>query len=67
MNVNEANYKKIDKDKKIVVSSVHLIEPLNKVDKKENSASVNDPFCKYCGENISDGLNHCPFCGAKTK
>ncbi len=67
MNVNEDNSKKIDKDKKIVVSPVHLIEPLNKVDKKENRARVNAPFCTYCGENITDGLNHCSFCGAENK
>jgi hypothetical protein len=67
MNVNEDNSKKIDKDKKIAEPPVHLIEPLNKVDKKENNAGVNAQFCTYCGENVSDGLEHCPFCGAETK
>ena len=67
MNVNEDNSKKIDKDKKIAEPPVHLIEPLNKVDKKENNVRVNDQFCTYCGENLSKGLKQCPFCGAETK
>lgn len=67
MNVNENNSKKIDRDKKIAEPPVHLIEPLNKVDKKENNARMNAQFCTYCGENISKGLKHCPFCGAETK
>ena len=67
MNVNEDNSKKIDKDKKIAEPTVYLIEPLNKVDKKENNTLVNAQFCKFCGENVSEGLKLCPFCGAETK
>ena len=67
MNVNKDNSKKTDKDKKIIEPTVHLIEPLNKVDKKKNDAGVKSQFCTYCGENISKGLKHCPFCGAETK
>ena len=67
MNVNEDNSKKIDKNKNIIEPPVHLIETLNKVDKKENNARVNAPFCTYCGENISDGLKQCPFCGTENK
>ena len=67
MNVNEDNSKKIDTDKKIVEPTIHLIEPLKKVNKKENNASVNAQFCTYCGENVPEGLKHCPFCGAENK
>lgn len=67
MNVNEDNSRKIDKNKKIVEPTIHLIEPLNKVNKKENNASVITQFCTYCGENVSEGLKNCPFCGAETK
>ncbi len=67
MNVNEDKSKKIDKDKKIAEPTIHLIETLNKVDKKENNVRVNAQLCTYCGENISEGLIHCPFCGAETK
>ncbi len=67
MNVNENNSKKIDKDKKIAEPSVHLIEPLNKEVKKENNAHVNTQFCAFCGETISKGLNHCPFCGEEAR
>ena len=67
MNVNEDNSKKIDIDKKNAELPVHLIEPLNKGDKKENNVRVNAKFCTYCGENVSEGLNLCPFCGAETK
>ncbi|TKJ24401.1 MAG: hypothetical protein CEE42_11245 [Promethearchaeota archaeon Loki_b31] len=67
MNVNEDNSKEIDKDKNIVEPTVHLIELSKKGDKKENNARVNAQFCTYCGENISKGLKHCPFCGAETK
>ena len=67
MNVNEDKSKKIDKDKKIAEPPVHLIETLNKVDKKENNVRVNAQLCTYCGENISKGLKQCPFCGAETK
>jgi len=67
MNVNEDKSKKIDKDKKIAEPTIHLIETLNKVDKKENNVSVNAQLCTYCGEYLSEGLNHCPFCGAETK
>jgi predicted RND superfamily exporter protein len=67
MNVNEDNSKKIDKDKKVVELPIQLIEPLNKADKKENNARVNAQLCTYCGENVSEGFEHCPFCGAETK
>jgi len=71
MNVNEDISKKIDKDKNIVEPTVHLIELSKngdkKGDKKENNSRVNAQFCTYCGENISKGLKHCPFCGAETK
>lgn len=67
MNVNEDKSKKIDKDKKIAEPTIHLIETLNKVDKKENNVRVNAQLCTYCGENLSEGLNHCPFCGVETK
>ena len=67
MNVNEDKSKKIDKDKDIAEPTVHLIEPLNKVDKKENNTLLNAQFCKFCGENVSEGLKLCPFCGAETK
>jgi len=67
MNVNEDDSKKIDKDKKIAEPPVQLIESLSKVDKKENNARVNAQFCTYCGENVSEGLKSCPFCGAETK
>ena len=67
MNVNEDKSKKIDKDKKLAKYPVKLIEPLNKVDKKESDLRVNLQLCKYCGENFSKGLKNCPFCGAETK
>jgi 5-bromo-4-chloroindolyl phosphate hydrolysis protein len=67
MNVNEDNSKKIDIGKDIVEPTVHLIELSKKGDKKENNARVNAQFCTFCGENVSEGLKHCPFCGAETK
>ena len=67
MNVNEDNSKKIDKDKKLAKRPANLIEPLNKVDKKVNDSRVNPQLCIYCGENISEGLKLCPFCGAEIK
>jgi len=67
MNVNEDNSKKIEKDKKIAEPIVSLIETSKRGDKKENNARVNGQFCTYCGENVSEGLKHCPFCGVETK
>ena len=67
MNVNEDNSKKKDRDKKIAEPTVHLIGTLNKVDEKENNVRVKAQFCTYCGEKISKGLKHCPFCGEETK
>ena len=67
MNVNEDNSRKIDKNKKITETPLHSTESLNDVDKKENNARVNGQFCTYCGEKVSEGSKHCPFCGAETK
>lgn len=67
MNVNKDNSKKIDKDKDIVEPTVPLMELSKKVDNKKSKAYVNAQFCTYCGENISKGLKHCPYCGAETK
>ena len=67
MNVNEDISKKIDKNMKIAETPVHSTESLNNMDKKENNSRMNAQFCTYCGENISKGLKHCPFCGAETK
>ena len=67
MNVNEDNSKKVERDKKIAEPPVQLIGTLNTVDKKENNERVNAQFCTYCGEKISKGLKHCPFCGEETK
>lgn len=67
MNVNEDNSKKIDKDKKIAEPPIQLIEPINKEVKKEKNAHVNAQFCTYCGEIISKGLKHCPFCGEEAR
>ena len=61
MNVNE------DNSKKIAETPVRLLEPLNKVEKKENNTDVNAQFCTYCGENISKELKQCPFCGEENK
>ena len=67
MNVSENNSKKIDKVKTSANLPVHLIEPLNIVDKKENDKCVSAQICIYCGENFSEGLKNCPFCGVEIK